>query len=235
MPRKPRAEERPLVIAHISLGTSDHDHDATVEFLGRHYRLLRLGVDGDLRTAETLARRWAQLADVVAVGGASEAKAAGLLHDDPARAARRLAAAAAGGTVTDGHHLHDVLQEWAVRRVHAEMPGYFTNARTVVLGDGHNRSVGVLREYTGNLHFEDPSMRLDLQRRLRSNPVLGLAGQLTSWPLHQVPACYATRSARLPRRSAGPCCARSPTRATWSWASTTHWSASASRTCTARP
>ena len=212
MPRE-RSKERPLVVAHITLGASEQDHDATVRFLGRRYRLLRLGTDGDLATAETLARRWGALADVVAVGGAAEAKAAGSLRGDSGRAAARLARAADGGTVTDGRRLHEVLQEWAVRRVQAEMPGYFSNARTVVLGNSHGRAVSVLREYTANLHFEDPALRLDLQRRLKGYPVLGFASQVGGWPLRQVPSALRDQ-ARVPaekvsrsllRRAAAEC------------------------------
>ena len=44
--------------------------------------------------------------------------------------------------VTDGHALRDVLQEWAIRHVQTEMPGFFNNARTVVLGGlNHARTI----------------------------------------------------------------------------------------------
>ena len=52
-------------------------------------RLLRIGTDGDLRTAETLVRRWAPLADAVAVNGAAEALATGAIDIDPAAAIRQ--------------------------------------------------------------------------------------------------------------------------------------------------
>ena len=50
--RKTRVEP-PLLVVEISLGSAERDHDVTVEFLGRPVRLLRIGTDGDLRTAET--------------------------------------------------------------------------------------------------------------------------------------------------------------------------------------
>jgi len=86
--RKRRAAEPPLLVVEISLGSAERDHDVTVEFLGRPVRLLRIGTDGDLRTAQTLVRRWAPLADAVAVNGAAEALATGAIDIDPAAAIR---------------------------------------------------------------------------------------------------------------------------------------------------
>ena len=58
---------------------------------------MRLGTDGDVRTAETLVRRWAPHADAIAVTGVGEAAAAGALDVDPAEAIRRLMRAATDG------------------------------------------------------------------------------------------------------------------------------------------
>jgi hypothetical protein len=58
------------------------------------------------------------------------------------------------------------------------MPGYFSNARTVVLGGiNHDRTTRVLREHTRNLQFADPLLRLDIPATLDANPVLGLAAK----------------------------------------------------------
>lgn len=194
--RRKRAAEPPLLVVEISLGSSARDHDVTVEFLNRTFRLLRLGTDGDLRTAETLVRRWSPLADAVAVNGASEAVATGLLDIHPAVAVTRMLRATADGPVadgpvtdgpvTDGRRLREVLQEWAVRRVQFEMPGYFTNARTVVLGADHARTVRVLREFTDNLRVEEPHVGEGIIQRLKVGPVLGTAARMSTWPLRQV-------------------------------------------------
>jgi predicted amino acid dehydrogenase len=78
--------------------------------------------------------------------------------------------------VTDGTELLEVLQEWAVRRVETEMPGYFTNARTLVLGGRHHdRTVRILREHTDNIQYADPLLRLGLPDPTHLNPVAGLA------------------------------------------------------------
>ena len=186
--KRTQRADPPLVVVEISLGASERDHDVTVDFLGRRVRLVRIGTDGDLRTAETLVRRWDPLADAVAVNGAAEALATGALTIEPAEAIRRLKAAATDGTATDGRRLHEVLQEWAVRWVQNEMPGYFSNARTIVLGADHARTVRVLREFTDNIAVSHPAVPGGWAGRLNPAPLLGAAADAVTWPLRQVTA-----------------------------------------------
>ena len=64
-----------------------------------------------------------------------------------------------------------MLQEWAIRHVQTEMPGYFSNARTVVLGGlNHDRTTRMLREFTDNIEFADPLLRFDLPATARRAP-----------------------------------------------------------------
>jgi predicted amino acid dehydrogenase len=175
------------LIVNVSLTEPDRDYDEKVTFLDRDYRILRLGTGGDVDAAEQLVRRWAEEADAVAVPGIREARAAGLYDgelDDIARVMR----AAGEVPVTNGHALRDVLQEWAIRHVQTEMPGFFANARTVVLGGmNHERTTRVLREFTQNLEFADPVLRLGLPARLDAVPLLGLAAGAALWPVHRLP------------------------------------------------
>ena len=180
----------PLVV-NVSLMGPERDHDTRVTFLGKRYRIVRRGVGGDVEAACDLVRSWAPQAAAMAVTGVREAQATGL-YGGQLRALRRIMAEAGSTPVTDGSQLLEVLQEWAVRRVDTEMPGYFTNARTVVLGGtNHDRTTRILREHTANLEFADPLLRLDLPGRLHTNPVLGLAadvvGGVTRPALHLVP------------------------------------------------
>ena len=183
-----RRAEPPLLVVEISLGSSGRDHDVVVEFLGHPVRLVRIGTDGDLHTAEALVRRWAELADAVAVNGAAEALATGALDVARTEAIARLMAAGAAGTVTNGRRLHEVLQEWAVRWVQSEMPGYFSNARTVVLGSEHSRTVGVLREFTDNIVLRDDATPGAFAAHLAPGALLGSATRTLTWPLRQVSA-----------------------------------------------
>ena len=165
----------PILIVDVSLKGSERDYDEHVNFLQHDFRIVRVGTDGDVARAEALVREWAPKAAAIAVTGTSETQAAG--HDRRRlEAIDRIKSATTAVPVTDGHALRDVLQEWAIRHVQADLPGFFNNARTVVLGGvNHDRTTRVLREFTDNLQFADPLLRLAVPSRLEAQPVLGLA------------------------------------------------------------
>lgn len=202
-----------LLIVEVSLAASDRDCDEQVSFLHRDVRFVRVGADGDVRAAEALVRMWAREADAIAVTGIREARAAGL-YDGELEAVEQVMRATTDVPVTDGHELRDVLQEWAIRHVQTEMPGYFANARTVVLGGlNHARTARVLREFTDNLEFADPLLRLDLPGRINGNPVLEIAANATLWPVRRMPGVVRSQirapgqrlSNALTRRAARDC------------------------------
>jgi predicted amino acid dehydrogenase len=202
----------PLVL-NISLVGPDRDYDEVVTFLHHRYRLRRIGVGGDVAAAERLVQRWADSAAAIAVTGLREARVRGL-YDGDLTAVEQVMAAAGTVPVTDGRALRDVLQEWAVRHVHAELPGYFSNARTVVLGGtDHDRVTRVLREFTDNIEFADPLLRFDVPTRLEHNPLLHAAADASLLPLRLLPAVLrsqvrvpGTRLSRaLARRAAREC------------------------------
>lgn len=179
---------RQRLVVNISMSASDRDYDTEVSFLQHDFRLLRVGAEGDVDTAAELVRTWALRADAIALTGVREAQAVGLYTGEPA-AVEQARAATAAVPVVDGSTLHDVLQEWGIRHVQRELPGFFNNARTVVLGGvNHDRTTRVLREFTPNLEFADPLLRLNLPERLDANPVLGLVAKAGSWPIRMLPA-----------------------------------------------
>jgi predicted amino acid dehydrogenase len=206
--------EKPLLVVNVSLAGSDRDYDERVSLLDHDFRIVRVGADGDVSAAEELVRTWSADAAALAVTGIREARAAGL-YDGELRAIESVKSAAAPDvSVTDGHRLRDVLQEWAIRHVQTDLPGYFDNARTVVLGgSNHARTTRILREYTDNLEFADPLLRLDLPAVLNALPVLGLASSVALWPLRQLPGAVQSRiqapghgiSSGLARRAARDC------------------------------
>jgi predicted amino acid dehydrogenase len=179
------------VVVNVSLMDTKRDHDVRVDFLGRRFRIVRRGTSGDVKAARDLVHEWAPRAAAIAVTGAREAQATGL-YSGQLRAIERIMSEAGTTPVTDGAQLLEVLQEWGVRRVDSEMPGYFSNARTVALGgQNHARTVRVLREHTDNIEYADPLLRLDLPGRLHVNPVTGLAadviGHAVALPLRMLP------------------------------------------------
>jgi predicted amino acid dehydrogenase len=178
--------ESPTLVVNVSLTSSDRDYDEQVTFLNHDYRVMRIATDGDPEAAEELVRKWSADAAAIAVTGVREARAAGL-YDGELAAIDKIKRAATV-PVTDGHTLHDVLQEWAIRHVQTSMPGYFSNARTVVLGGlNHDRTTRLLRDYTDNIEFADPLMRLGVPSAVDNNPLLGLAANVGLWPLKQLP------------------------------------------------
>lgn len=201
------------VVLVVSLAGSDEDYDQHVRFLDRDFRLVRLGTDGDEAAAEALVAQWAPEAAAIAVTGIWEGRGGGR-RDGAPEIVERLRAAAAPVPVTDGHDLHGVLQDWAVRQVEAEMPRYLTNARTVVLGAaGHERTVRVLREHTSNIVHADLLRRLDVEGRLRSMPLLAPSAPVVSFLGKRVPEGLAAAalapghhvSMELARRAARDC------------------------------
>jgi predicted amino acid dehydrogenase len=183
----------PLLVVNVSLTGPERDYDETVTFLDREFRLVRVGTSGDVVDAERLVRRWARRADAIAVTGIREARTVGL-YDGELAAVGRVVRATTDVPVSDGHALRSVLQEWAVRSVHADMPGYFANARTVVLGGlNHERITRVLREHTANIEFADPLLRLGLPARVAGNPLLGLPVTAALWPVRHLPGAVRSR------------------------------------------
>ena len=179
--------DQPFQIVNVSLAGSARDYDRHVTFLDQEFHLRRIGTDGDIEAAEELVRKWAVECDVIAVTGIREARAAGL-YDGELEAVERVKRATRMVPVTDGHALRDVLQEWSIRQVQGEMPGYYTNARVVVLGGmNHARTIRILQEYTQNFEFADPLLRLDLLNRMDANPLLDLAANATMWPVRRLP------------------------------------------------
>lgn len=179
--------DAPLLVLDVCLTRTEDDVDVEVSFLERKIRLVRACADGEPEAARELVRKWAGQADAIAVTGLRDAVALGAYDGEP-HALDSLSEAADGVPVTDGEALRAVLQEWAVRHVQTEMPGYFDNARTVVLGgSNHDRTVRILRGFTENITFADPWLRLGVRSKLDANPLLGLAASLGTWPVRQLP------------------------------------------------
>ncbi|MBE7325482.1 dehydrogenase [Nocardioides sp. Y6] len=175
------------VIVNVSLAGPELDHDQDATLLGESFRLVRRGTSGDVDAAVALVEEWRDRAAVFALSGVREARAAGLFGGRDSDVAR-IRAACGDVPVTDGELLTDVLQEWAIRSVQSAEPGYFTNARVLVLGHGtHSRTAGVLAEFTPNVEHADPGARLDRVALQAAASVLGLAGDVASLPMRLLP------------------------------------------------
>lgn len=178
--------KRPIIV-NISLAGPEGDYDSRATFLEQTFRLVREGLSGDVDLAVARIVHWRGRAAAFALSGVREARALGLLTDDT-DVMSRLRAACGGVPVTDGDMLTDVLQEWAIRGLQTELPGYFTNARTLVLGSGnHTRTVRVLEEFTDNVEHADPLAMLDNVALRAAATTLGLAADVASLGMRVIP------------------------------------------------
>jgi len=186
MARK-KAVELPAIV-DVSLAGSDRNYDTQVSFLEKDFRILRIGVDGDVEQAEDKLKEWIPGTTVFAITGARDARTVGILSGDEQAALRRLEAATGEVPATNGHRLRDVLQEWTVRKVHADQPGLFSNARVVVLGgSNHRRTARVLGEHTDNIKFADAVLQWGLPSMLDSFNALDRFAGVSKWFLNRVP------------------------------------------------
>jgi predicted amino acid dehydrogenase len=183
-----------LVVVNITLQSGEWDFDRVVTFAGRKFRLVRIGTSGDVAEAERLVWQWSLKCDAIAVTGIREAAAAGLYHGDVS-AIHDLLRTTARVPVRDGAVLANVLQEWAIRHVQREYPGCFSNARTVVLeGSHHERAVAVLREFTDNIEFVDPTKRVGVPTSLAVNPLTAKAAEAGVLAWRMTPQLVKARS-----------------------------------------
>jgi predicted amino acid dehydrogenase len=188
------------VVVNISLSGPERDYDESVEFLGRAFRIVRMGTGGSVKRAEEQLRTWSGQAAAIGISGVHDAEVAGTLKGNPAKL-RKAAEETTGAVVTDGHRLRNVLQEWTIRHLAGEMPGYFDNARVVVLGgQNHYRSTRVLSESTKNLRFADPAVEYGLDDIHTPFEVFERFVSASGWLLEKIPSAVmsaATAPARV--------------------------------------
>jgi len=182
-------------IVNVSFQGDEWDYDERVSLGGHDFRIVRVGTRGDAAAAGDLVWRWSFDADAIAVSGIREARAAGHLTG-PIEDLERIKGATTRVPVRDDALLADIFQEWAIRRVEAEMPGYFLNARVVVVGGTtRERTVTVLREFTDNIVFDEFDHDLVLPGRVKTNPITATAAGLGELAWRNVPGVVKDRAA----------------------------------------
>ncbi len=180
------------LIVNISLSGPERDYDESVDFLGKAFRIVRVGTGGSIKRAIAELRAWSGQAAAIGISGVHDAQVAGTCKGNPdklRKAAAKAAEAATPTVVTDGHRLRNVLQEWTIRHLAGEMPGYFSNARVVVLGGrNHYRSARVLSESTQNLRFADPAVEYGLDDIRTPFDVFERFVSASGWLLEKIPS-----------------------------------------------
>jgi predicted amino acid dehydrogenase len=165
----------PKVVVNVTFQGDEWDYDEIVSLGGHQFRLVRVGTSGDAEAAEKHVWRWSLSADAIAVSGIREARAAGHFSGD-IDVFRAVKGTTTRVPVRDDSLFADVFQEWAIRRIQAQLPGYFTNARVVVVGGTtRQRTIAVLREFTDNIVFDEARDDVELPGTFKTNPVTATA------------------------------------------------------------
>jgi predicted amino acid dehydrogenase len=174
-------------VVNVTFQGDEWDYDERVTLAGHRFRLVRVGTSGGAEGVEDTVRQWSDDADAIALSGVREARATGH-YDGRIEDLQRIKDTAAQVSVHDDSLLLDIFQEWAIRRVEAEMPGYFANARVVVIGGTTpERTIAVLSEFTDNIIFDEAGHDLALPGRVKTNPVTAAAAGIGEFAWRHVP------------------------------------------------
>lgn len=153
-------------VVSISLGSASQNFDIKTRLLGQSMRVRRIGCDGSAKKALAQMTAWQTRCDVIALGVLRDSYKTGsqrYIEQD----SQALKSVVTRIPVTTGGQVQDVLQEWAVRHVQAQLPHFFTNAKVLFLsGKTQYRLALALAEYTQNLQFADPVLSHGLPKLL---------------------------------------------------------------------
>ena len=187
--RVPRTE--PALVVNVSLLDPSDDYDEQVSFLGREVRIVRAGTSGRVEEAlalvDEVGRRRPRRSPSPAW---HEARATGQYRRRPAEHGGA-APHHDGVPVTHGETLRNVLQEWAVRHVQSELPGYFNNARVVVLGgENHEPATRMPARVHRQHHRRRPAAARPARRaRVRSASSAGSRARVCGRPTDSPAGC----------------------------------------------
>jgi len=175
------------IVVNVTFQGDEWDFDERVLVAGHRFRLVRVGASGEAAAAADSVRHWSENADAIALSGVREARASG--HETSRlEDLQRIKDATTRVPVRDDSLLADIFQEWAIRRVDAEMPGYFSNARVVVVGGTtRERTIAVLREFTDNIIFDEAGHDLVLPGQAKTNPVTATTAEFGEFAWRQIP------------------------------------------------
>jgi predicted amino acid dehydrogenase len=142
-------------VTTVTLGSSDQDFSFKTKFLGLDFEVTRLGADNDTTKAWELLRRHQATSDAMGIGEIGDHYQVGL-RTVVNKESDRLLKVVTRVPATSGATLRRLLQVRAVRHVHKELGGYFSNNIVLFLNGMRNYDMAVaLSDYTPNLNFAD--------------------------------------------------------------------------------
>jgi predicted amino acid dehydrogenase len=146
-------------IVNISLGPSRDDYEFNPRFMGKNFRIIRIGTDGSLELMADLLEQWDNKADVIGLGSIQFPFNIGPknMGEKDTQTLYQLAAKLST-PFTTGDSLRSVGHEWTIRHLQYSFGNnYFNNSRVVFFsGMINSNTAAAVAEYTTNLKFCDP-------------------------------------------------------------------------------
>jgi hypothetical protein len=154
-------------VVSISLGSSKRNKTHEVEILGEHFRVERIGADGDLDRFAQLFEQYDGKVDALGIGGADLYIWSGAKRYE-FKQIRRLIAGAKTTPVVDGSGLKHTLERDAIRRLHQEAVIDFTRARVLLVNSVDRFGMAqAFDEICPNVVYGDLMFSLGLPIRVR--------------------------------------------------------------------
>ena len=158
-------------IVNISLASDRDDYDLNTQFMGKDFRLLRFGANGDPDKAADLIQKWDSRADAIGLGSFKapyELGKRGLKAKQQEKLQNLYGQLSS--PLTTGDTLREVGHEWSIRHIqHKFGNNYFNNKKIFFFSGMINTPLArILSEYTSNLTFCDPIIENGIPKFLKS-------------------------------------------------------------------
>jgi len=177
-------------ITNISLGPEEDNYKIETKFLGKKFKIQRIGTDGDINKAEDLLLKWNKKAAAICLSGFKFPYTIGSQKMPNRETSELLELCSQLQTpVTTGETLRGVSQEWCIRHLQFQLGNnYFTNARVLFFSGMTSATIAkVISEYTENLTFVDPILMNGIPKYLNSLNELKLYADKIYEPLKWIP------------------------------------------------
>lgn len=158
-------------VVNISLGPSKDDYAFNPRFLGKNFRVIRLGTDGNIDKVADLLSKWDSEADVIGLGSIQFPFTIGPQNvvEKDTKILYQLGSKLKT-PFTTGDSLRSVGHEWTIRHIQYTLGNnYFNNNRVLFFSGMINSSIAnAISEYSSNLKFCDPVIEHGIPKFLNS-------------------------------------------------------------------
>jgi len=143
-------------VVSISLGSAQRDYHITVQVLGQHVEVRRIGTNGDVARAMALVREFDGKVDAIGLGGLTPVFRIGRARY-PHQEAIHIAAQAQRTPVVDGGVVKATLERWAIAQAVQQIPALLRYKRVLITsGIERYQLAAAISQYEPELRFADP-------------------------------------------------------------------------------